>query len=109
MKKFGINCQLRNKLFSIVIHRFSLVKAAMNAPHLCKLRKDRLTGISHGVYKTPQFLNFPVAKDGKRPLRLVNWLSIGNLKTRRHSNTLKGSQRTGSGQNSVEKSPRLSI
>jgi hypothetical protein len=31
MKKFGINGQLRNKLFLVVIHRFSLVKAAMNA------------------------------------------------------------------------------
>ncbi len=30
-KKFGINGQLRNKLFLVVIHRFSLVKAAMNA------------------------------------------------------------------------------
>jgi hypothetical protein len=68
MKKFGINCQLWNKIFSIVIHRFSLVKAAMNAPHLCNLCKDCLTGIGHGVYKTPQFRNFPVAKDGKRPL-----------------------------------------
>jgi hypothetical protein len=40
-------CQLRNNLFLIVIHRFSLVKAAMNAPHLCKLRKERFTGICH--------------------------------------------------------------
>jgi hypothetical protein len=36
MKKFGINGQLRNKLFFIVIHRFSLVKAAMNAPGIFK-------------------------------------------------------------------------
>jgi hypothetical protein len=39
MKKFGINCQLRNKLFFIVIFHFSLVNAALNAPHLCKLWK----------------------------------------------------------------------
>jgi hypothetical protein len=45
MKKFGINGQWWNKLFLIVIHRFSLVKAAMNAPHICKLRKNCLTGI----------------------------------------------------------------
>jgi hypothetical protein len=36
MKKFGINGQLRNKLFLIVIRRFSLVKAAMNAPRISK-------------------------------------------------------------------------
>jgi hypothetical protein len=29
MKKFGINGQMRNKLFLIIIYRFSLVKAAM--------------------------------------------------------------------------------
>jgi hypothetical protein len=49
MKKFGINGQLRNKLFLIEIHRFSLVKAAMNAPRLCKM--------CNGVNKMPQFLN----------------------------------------------------
>ena len=37
MKKFGINGQLQNTLFFIVIHRLLLVKAAMNAPHICKL------------------------------------------------------------------------
>ncbi len=36
MKKFGINGQLPNKLFSIVIHRFSLVKAAMNVLRILK-------------------------------------------------------------------------
>jgi hypothetical protein len=45
MKKLGINDQLRNKLFFIVIHRFSLVKAAMNALGISKMRK--------GVGKTP--------------------------------------------------------
>jgi hypothetical protein len=49
MKQFGINGQLRNKLFLIVIHSFSLVKAAMNAPPICKLHNC--------VNKTPQFLN----------------------------------------------------
>jgi hypothetical protein len=43
MKKFGINCQLRNKLFLIVIHRFSLVRAAMNALRICKMRN----GVAH--------------------------------------------------------------
>jgi hypothetical protein len=36
---------IADKLFLIVIHRFSLVKAAMNAPLICKLR--------NGVNKTP--------------------------------------------------------
>jgi hypothetical protein len=49
MKKFGINGQLRNKIFLIVIHRFSLVKAAVNALRICKMR--------NGINRTPQFLN----------------------------------------------------
>jgi hypothetical protein len=60
MKKFGINDQLRNKLFLIVIHRFSLVKAAMIAPRICTLRKC--------VNKTPQFLLFQLPKEEQRPL-----------------------------------------
>jgi hypothetical protein len=50
MKKFGINGQLRNKLFLIDIHFFSLVKAAMNAPRICKMR--------NGVSKTPSISSF---------------------------------------------------
>jgi hypothetical protein len=65
MQKYGIHCQLRIKLFLIVIYCFSLVKAAMNAPRLCKLCKDCLT---NGVHKMPPFLNFPIVKGGtKRP------------------------------------------
>jgi hypothetical protein len=56
MKKFSINGQIENKLFFIVIYRFSLVKATMNAAHVCKLR--------NGVNKTPQFLLFSMAKGG---------------------------------------------
>jgi hypothetical protein len=51
MKKFGINDLLRNKLFFIAILHFSLVKAAMNALRIFKMR--------NGVSKTekhPQFL-----------------------------------------------------
>jgi hypothetical protein len=44
-EKFGINGQLRNKLFLIIIHLFSLVKATMNALRICKMR--------NGVSKTP--------------------------------------------------------
>jgi hypothetical protein len=44
----------------IVIHRFSLVKAAMNAPRICKLRNV--------VNKTPQFLLFSTAKGGTKTI-----------------------------------------
>jgi hypothetical protein len=54
MKKFGINGQLRNKLFFIFVHRSSIVKAAMNAPRICKIRN--------------QFLLFSIAKAEQRPL-----------------------------------------
>jgi hypothetical protein len=50
MKKIIINGKMRNKPFLIVIYRSSLVKAAMNAARVCKLR--------NGVNKTPQFLLF---------------------------------------------------
>ncbi len=58
MKNFCINGQMRNKLFLIIIYRFSLVKAAVNAACVCKL--------CNGVSKTPQFLPFSIAKGGKR-------------------------------------------
>jgi hypothetical protein len=40
----------------IVIYHSSLVKGAMNAARLCKLR--------NGVKKMPQFLQFSMAKGG---------------------------------------------
>jgi hypothetical protein len=52
-EKIGYKWPIRNKLFLIVIHRFSLVKAAMNAPRICKMR--------NGVNKMPQFL-YPSAQ-----------------------------------------------
>ena len=59
-EKIIISGQMRNKPFLIVIYRFSLVKATMNAARVCKLRS--------GVNKTPQFLLFSMAKGGtKRP------------------------------------------
>jgi hypothetical protein len=60
IEKFIINGQWRNKLFLIVINRFSLVKAAKNAPSVCKLHKNCLSGIDQCamVLKTPQFLIF---------------------------------------------------
>jgi hypothetical protein len=59
MQKYGINCQLWNKHFLIVIFHFSLVKAAMNAPRLCTW--------SNSVNKTPPFLHFPLPKAEQRP------------------------------------------
>jgi hypothetical protein len=60
MKKFDINGQLRNKLFLVVIHRFSLAKAAMKAACICKLRS--------GVIQTPQFILFPTAKGATKTI-----------------------------------------
>jgi hypothetical protein len=56
LKKFGFNSQMRNEPFLIVIYHSSLVKDAMNAARVCKLR--------NGVKKTPQFLLFSMAKGG---------------------------------------------
>jgi hypothetical protein len=54
MKKFSIKAKLCNKLFLVVIHRFSLVKAAMNALAFVKCA---MVGA-----KCPQFLLFPTAQ-----------------------------------------------
>jgi hypothetical protein len=60
MKNFGINGKLRNKNCLVVIHLFSLVKAAVNVPLICKLH--------NGVNKTPQFLHFSTAKGGRKTI-----------------------------------------
>ncbi len=60
MKKFGFSGQMRNESFLIVIYHSSLVKGAMNAAHVCKLR--------NGVKKTPQFLLFSQAKVGTKTI-----------------------------------------
>jgi hypothetical protein len=59
-EKFSINGQLQNKLFLMVIHGFLIVKAAMNASRICKLR--------NGVNKTPQYLHFSTAKGGTKTI-----------------------------------------
>jgi hypothetical protein len=59
------NCGIN--VFLFVIHRFSLVKAAMNALLICKLH--------NGAIKTPQFLLFPTAKGGTKT---IGHLPIGN-------------------------------
>jgi hypothetical protein len=56
MKKIIFIGQMHNKHFFIVIYHTSLVKAAVNAERVCKLR--------NGVKKTPQFLLFSMAKGG---------------------------------------------
>ncbi len=60
MKKIIINGQMLNKPCLIVIYHSSLVKAAMNAAHICKLY--------NGVNKTPQFLLFSMAKGGTKTI-----------------------------------------
>jgi hypothetical protein len=50
MKKIIINGQIRNKPFLIVIYHSSLVKAAVNAARVCKMR--------NGVSKTPSMSSF---------------------------------------------------
>jgi hypothetical protein len=49
---------MRNEHFLIVIYHSSLVKGAMNAGRVCKLR--------NGVIKTPHFLLFSQAKGGTK-------------------------------------------
>jgi hypothetical protein len=56
MKKITYNGQMRNEHFLIVMRHSSLVKGAMNAARLCKLR---ICG-----KKTPQFLLFSMEKGG---------------------------------------------
>jgi hypothetical protein len=56
MKKLGSNFQMWNEPFLIVIYHSSLVKGAINAAGVCKLR--------NGVKKTPQFLLFSMVKGG---------------------------------------------
>ena len=60
MKKFGFNSQMRNEPFLIVIYHSLLVKGAMNAARVCKLR--------NGVKKTPQFLLFSQVKGGTKTI-----------------------------------------
>jgi hypothetical protein len=47
MKKFCFNGEMQNEPFLIVIYHSTLVKGAMNAARVCKLRT--------GVKKTPIF------------------------------------------------------
>jgi hypothetical protein len=59
MKIININCQMRNKLFLIVIYHSSLVKGDMNAARVCKLR--------NGVKKCLNFFFFHRPKAEQKP------------------------------------------
>jgi hypothetical protein len=72
MKKIGHQLRIGEQNFFISIFNFSLVKAAMNALHLCKLRKDCHTGIGHGAMlltKCAHFFIFQLTKAKQTPLR----------------------------------------
>ncbi len=56
--------------FFIVIYRFSLVKVAMNAPRISKLRKNCVTDIDQCAIVLSKHLTFfvfqPIAKGGTK-------------------------------------------
>jgi hypothetical protein len=71
MKKIFINGQVRYKPFLIVIYHSSLVKAAMNAGRVFKMR--------NGVSKTPSVSSFSTVKGGMNILRIyLNCSTIVN-------------------------------
>jgi hypothetical protein len=65
-EKIWYQLPIANKLFLIVIFYFSLVKTAMNPPHLySKLRKDYIAGIGHGaiaIEETKTIAHLPIWK-----------------------------------------------
>jgi hypothetical protein len=80
--------QMRNEPFLIVIYHSSLVKGAVNAAGLCKLR--------NGVKKTPQFLLFQWKKvDQVCSEYLRSYLNL--LHNWQLKSSLKGSQSMGDG------------
>ena len=87
MKKIIFNGQMQNEFFFIVIYHSSLVKGAMNAARLCKLR--------NGVKKHLNFFYFQWKKVNQvhsEYLRsYLNWPHNWQLKSTRRSHTLKGS------------------
>ncbi len=93
MKNIIFNGQRRNNHFLIVIYHSSLVKGAINAARLCKLR--------NGVKKRLNFFYFQwqkVEQVRSEYLRsYLNWLHNWQLKNRRRSHALKGSHSMGDG------------
>jgi hypothetical protein len=51
---------MRKKHFLNIIYHYSLVKTAVNAAHVCKLRNS--------VKKTPQFILLSMAKGGTKTI-----------------------------------------
>ena len=54
MKKFGFNCQMWNEPFLIVIYHSSLVKGAMNAARVCKLRNGVKKSLTFFFFQWPK-------------------------------------------------------
>jgi hypothetical protein len=75
-KKIIINVHMRNKPFLIVIYHSSLVKAAINAARVCKLRNVVLKKASISSFSTVQRRN-------KDHSALVNCEGIEFLKLRK--------------------------
>jgi hypothetical protein len=93
MKKFGFNSQMWNEPFLIVIYYSSLVKGAMNAAHVCKMR--------NGVKKRLNlYFQWQKKLDQVRYEYLHSYLNEWHnwqLKNRRRSHSLKGSYSMGDG------------
>ncbi len=90
MKKFGFNWQMRNEPFLIVIYHSSLVKGALNAAPVCKLRngvKKRLNFFFQGQRWTKCAMNILHS--------YLNWWHKWQAKNRRCSHTLQGSHSMG--------------
>jgi hypothetical protein len=54
MKKFGFYCQMRTEPFLIVIYHSSLVKGAMNATRVCKLRNGVKKASISSIFQWPK-------------------------------------------------------
>jgi hypothetical protein len=99
-------------LFFIVIHRFSLVKAAINALQLRKLCKECLTSICHGTMLSKnasisQFSN--CQRRNKDHCAHLNWLPNWQLKNKEALLFFTGLPEDGGREKFAEKSLRISI
>jgi hypothetical protein len=112
MANGGIN------IFLIVIHRFSLVKAALNALRVCKLRKNclpALTSVQWCYLNAFMIVNYRKEKKYIQSEQQIftAHIYIGclivNYKTRRCSDTLKSSQRMGDRRIFLKPSAPLSL
>ncbi len=96
MKKIIFNDQMRNIYFLIVIYHSSLVKAGVNAARVCKLPNGQWCWKNASI--SSFFKGQRWTKCAMNILRsYLNCYTIVNWKTRKHTNTLKGSRRMGGG------------